>query len=59
VRFFLPPPAEALKLLCCDILGLLVKSDSREINGGILQRSRFNRVIFSGLTTCERIEIDF
>ena len=59
VRFFLPPPVEALKLLCCDIMGLFVKSESREINGGILQRSRFNRVIFRGMRTCERIGIDF
>jgi hypothetical protein len=44
--------------LCCDIMGLLVKSESRAINGGILQRSRFNRLIFMGLGSSERIEVD-
>ena len=38
---------------------LLVESKSRAINGGILQRSRFNRFIFRGLESYMHIEIDF
>jgi hypothetical protein len=30
VRFFLPPPPEALKLLCCDIMGPFVKVKAGE-----------------------------